>query len=115
MEAQASKSAVAMQKIAATGEKLIGKGVYTRNYAKVRGVRFNEEDERKKLMKKEKITLKAWVIPFSAFNKMVTWKSSNPKVVSVSKNGVVTAKKPGKATITVKTKRGKRQRHAKSP
>jgi hypothetical protein len=34
--------------------------------------------------------------------KKVTWKSSNGKVATVSKKGLVTAKAPGKATITAK-------------
>ena len=35
-------------------------------------------------------------------NKSVTWKSSNPKVATVSKTGLVTAKKAGKVKITAK-------------
>ncbi|MBO5242486.1 MAG: Ig-like domain-containing protein [Lachnospiraceae bacterium] len=34
--------------------------------------------------------------------KSVKWRSSNPKVATVSKNGLVTAKKAGKTTITAK-------------
>ena len=34
--------------------------------------------------------------------KSVTWKSSNPKVATVSKTGLVTAKKAGKVKITAK-------------
>lgn len=34
--------------------------------------------------------------------KKVTFKSSSPKVASVNKKGVITAKKAGKATITIK-------------
>ena len=37
------------------------------------------------------------------------WKSSNRKVASVNKNGLVTFKRPGRATVTVTTKRGKRK------
>ncbi len=40
----------------------------------------------------------------AAKKKGVEWKSSNPKIVSVSKNGKVTAKKNGKATITARVK-----------
>lgn len=49
---------------------------------------------------KEKYTLKATVNPSNADNKKVTWKSDKPKIVAV-KNGKLTAKKTGKAKITV--------------
>lgn len=51
-------------------------------------------------------TLIATVKPDNATNKNVTWESSNPNVVTVDKSGNVTAKKAGKATITVKTEDG---------
>ena len=35
-------------------------------------------------------------------SKTVTWKSSNPKVAAVNKNGKITGKKTGKVTITAK-------------
>ena len=48
------------------------------------------------------ITLKATVLPEKAENKTVTWSSDNIAVAKVE-NGVVTAIKEGKATITVVT------------
>lgn len=39
--------------------------------------------------------------PSNATNKKVTWKSSNTNVVTVNSSGLVTAKNPGTATITV--------------
>ncbi len=51
-------------------------------------------------------TLKATVSPSGAVKKL-SWKSSNKKVATV-KNGKVTAKKKGKATITVTTGNGKK-------
>lgn len=55
-------------------------------------------------MKKGKsVKLKA-ALNQAAKKKGVEWKSSNPKVASVSKNGKVTAKKNGKATITARIK-----------
>lgn len=39
-------------------------------------------------------------------DKIVRWKSSNSKIVSISKKGKLTAKKTGKATITAYTKKG---------
>lgn len=41
------------------------------------------------------------VEPTDATNKSVTWSSSNEDVATVDANGLVTAKKPGTATITV--------------
>lgn len=42
----------------------------------------------------------------AAITKGITWKSSKPSVLSVSKSGKITAKKAGKATITAKIKGG---------
>ncbi len=42
-------------------------------------------------------------------NKAVTFKTSNKKIVTVSKKGVVKAKKVGTAKITIKTVEGKRK------
>ncbi len=52
-------------------------------------------------------TLKATVEPENATNKKVTWKSSNPKVATVDKNGLVTAKRGGEAVISVAAEGGK--------
>lgn len=52
---------------------------------------------------KKTCKLKATVKPGDSVK---SWKSSKPKVVSVSKTGKIKAKKVGKATITVKTKLG---------
>lgn len=52
-------------------------------------------------------TLKATIEPENATNKKVTWKSSNPKVATVDKNGLVTAKRGGEAVITVAAEGGK--------
>ncbi len=50
--------------------------------------------------------LTATVAPESAFNKNVTWSSSDESVASVSVSGLVTALKTGKAVITVTTSDG---------
>lgn len=55
------------------------------------------------LKKGKTVKLKA-TLNQAAKKKGVEWKSSNPKVVSVSKSGKVAAKKNGKATITARIK-----------
>ena len=45
--------------------------------------------------------IKASVEPSNATNQAVTWKSSDTSVATVSKDGIVTAVKPGTAVITV--------------
>lgn len=50
----------------------------------------------------KKVTLKATVTPSNAYNKGVTWKSSNTKVATVSSSGIVTTKKKmGGKTVTI--------------
>ncbi len=60
------------------------------------------------LKRGKKLTLKATINPKNASNKNVTWKSSNKKVATVDKNGVVKGLKKGTTTITVTTKDGKK-------
>lgn len=57
----------------------------------------------------DEYTLVATLNPKDASNKDVTWTSSNEKVVEVSSNGIITAKKEGTATVTVTTKDGEYQ------
>ncbi len=54
----------------------------------------------------ETATLVANVVPSTATNQSVTWKSGNIKVASVNKNGIIKGLKIGTATITVTTKDG---------
>lgn len=66
-----------------------------------------EPEKKTKLeLKKKKITLKkgqkAKIKITSKLNTSVTYKSLKPSVATVSKKGVITAKKAGKAVITVK-------------
>ncbi len=84
----------------------IKKGTYVKQPVKVSGVTLDPKTA--KIFKGEQITLSATVSPTSAFNRKVTWKSSNPKIASVSKKGVVKGRKPGTATITVTTVDGKK-------
>ena len=57
----------------------------------------------------ESITLTAKVQPSNATNKNVTWKSSNPSIAKVDKNGKVTGLKEGTATIIAISADGNKQ------
>lgn len=59
------------------------------------------------LGKKEKLQLKATVLPRQASQK-VTWKTSKKSVVSITSKGKITAKKAGKARITAVAANGKK-------
>lgn len=57
----------------------------------------------KKISEGKKIVLKAVISPNNASNKTIVWKSSNPKVATVTQSGIVTMKKKTggkKVTIT---------------
>ena len=54
----------------------------------------------------KKVDLKASVSPSSATIKKLTYTSSNKKVATVSSKGIVTGKKSGKASITIKSTDG---------
>ena len=56
----------------------------------------------------DKATLKVTIKPSNATNKKVTWKSSNPSVVSVDANGNIKALRKGTVRITVTTEDGKK-------
>ncbi|MBQ5905178.1 MAG: Ig-like domain-containing protein, partial [Clostridia bacterium] len=53
-----------------------------------------------------KLTLKATIAPEDAYNKKLTWSTSDKAVATVSSSGVVVATGSGKAVITVKTADG---------
>lgn len=55
-------------------------------------------------------TLKVKFKPSNASVKKLTWKSSNKKVLTVSKNGKIKAKKPGTAKITATTTDGSKKK-----
>ena len=58
------------------------------------------------MKKGESLNLVATITPSTATNKNVTWTSSNEKVVTVSKEGIITAIEEGTTTITVTTEDG---------
>ena len=59
------------------------------------------------LSRGQKFTLKAFANKSSISNKNIKWTSNNSSIVSVNKNGVLTTKKNGTATISCKTTIGK--------
>lgn len=61
---------------------------------------------RKTIAVGETLTLKKTIYPTYATNRMVSWASSNTAVATVDSGGIVTARKIGTATITVKAKDG---------
>lgn len=70
-----------------------------------KSIAFAKKSVSLKKGKSVKLTIKR--NPISATEK-ITWTSSNKKVATVDKNGKVTGKKAGKATITAKTSNGKK-------
>ncbi len=78
----------------------------TSDVVKVTGVKTQSSLN---LVKGKTAKLPAGVQPYDATNKKVTWKSLNPKVVSVNKTtGKVKALKLGKATLVVTSQDGKK-------
>ncbi len=67
----------------------------------VAGVRLNKTSA--SVYVGTKGTLKADIFPSTAQNKAVTWKSSDPSIVTVDSKGVVECIKAGEATIICKT------------
>lgn len=59
------------------------------------------------LSRGQKFTLKAFANKSGISNKNVKWTSSNSKVASINKNGIITTKKNGTTTISCKTTIGK--------
>ena len=65
---------------------------------KVSSVKLNTKNHT--MYSNQYVQLKATVLPNNAYNKSVTWKSSNSKIATVDKNGKVKALKVGNAIIT---------------
>ncbi|MGI6537817.1 MAG: S-layer homology domain-containing protein [Caldicoprobacterales bacterium] len=72
----------------------------------VTGITINEGKTITLSKRGEKKQLTTTILPHNATNKNVRWSSSNKSVVSVDKNGVITAMENGSATITVTTEDG---------
>ena len=65
---------------------------------KVSSIKLNTKNHT--MYSNQYVQLKATVLPNNAYNKSVTWKSSNSKIAIVDKNGKVKALKVGNAIIT---------------
>ncbi len=89
-------------------KKIITKmGFVTLGAAKIAPRKITLKTSKKITLKKgKKKTIKYSVYPDNATDKRVVFKSSNKKVATVSKSGVIKAKKKGKATITVQAVSG---------
>ena len=70
----------------------------------VTGISLNQTSET--ITEGETLQLTATVTPNNASNKTLKWSSNNTRVATVSTNGLVTAKTPGTATITVTAQDG---------
>ena len=68
------------------------------------GLELNLEEA--EIVEGESVQLQAMVLPADATDKTVTWTSSDAAVATVNASGLVTALKPGKATITASTANG---------
>ncbi len=75
------------------------------DWTKVKVERIELDIEDATITEGETLTLSATFTPANATNKNVVWSSSDESVATVE-NGVVTAKKAGKVTITVTTEDG---------
>ena len=71
---------------------------------KVSSIKLNTKNHT--MYSNQYVQLKATVLPNNAYNKSVTWKSSNSKIATVDKNGKIKAIKFGKAIITVTSNDG---------
>lgn len=83
-----------------SGLKLTAKVKVQKNAVKTS--KITVQTKKVKLSPKQSFQLSAITAPFTSKEK-ITYKTSNKKVATVSKKGKITAKKAGKATITVKS------------
>ena len=104
---KAGKSAMITVKLA-SGKKArfkvkVQKAAVATKSIKVTNTATGKNQGKKATMKRgQSLKLKAALTPVTSLQK-VTWSSSNKKIVTVSKSGVIKAKKKGRATITVKS------------
>lgn len=73
------------------------------SYVGVESVELDETELALDVVNNPAATLAATVLPDEAYNKNVTWSSSEPSIATVSDSGEVTAMASGSATITATT------------
>ena len=104
---KAGKSATITVKLA-SGKKAsfkvkVQKPAVATKFIKVTNTATGKNQGKKATLKRgQSLKLKAALTPVTSLQK-VTWSTSNKKIVTVSKSGVIKAKKKGRATITVKS------------
>ena len=104
---KAGKSATITVKLA-SGKKArfkvkVQKAAVATKSIKVTNTATGKNQGKKATLKRgQSLKLKAALTPVTSLQK-VTWSTSNKKIVTVSKSGVIKAKKKGRATITVKS------------
>ncbi len=91
-------------------ELAVPQAAFAASKKKVKSVSFTNVGTYLTLKKGQKKTLKVSVKPKKDNNKKVKFKSSRPSVVSVSKKGVIKAKRKGTAYITVTARDGSKKR-----
>ncbi len=79
----------------------------TNSPIEVTGVSFKNKSIKMNVGKTLNLKSNVVITPSNATNKTITWSSSNPSVVQVTNDGVVSAKAIGTAIITVRTTNGK--------
>ena len=94
-------TAKAFSGVKATCKVTVKKAIPVKSIKFTKDVRYLEKNDKVELKPITKIE------PSNATNKTITWESDKPKIASVDKNGVVTAKKEGTAKITATVGVGK--------
>lgn len=83
------------------------KGKFKTTKVTIKKAKLSLNKKTLQLNKGQKFTFKAFANKSTIANKHITWTSSNSKVASINKNGVLYAKKSGTTTIACKTTIGK--------
>lgn len=83
------------------------KGKSRTTKVKIKKAKLSLNKKTIELSRGQKFTLKAFANKSGISNKNIKWTSSNGKIASINKNGIITTKKNGTTTISCKTAIGK--------